>query len=338
MKYLNLNSEHAYKFVKEKRTTISPNFNFLGQLYEYEKKQEEMRKSEIGDDESNNSISKSSNITQNETNLLEKKTVINLPCKEGDISIFNLKKKKKFIFNFNDSDVGVTSLSIPSTPNTLAYQETTNSNKKMLIESCVTNSLLSPSQAFSSFNLNSPTNNQVSNIFLKESSRIDSFNLDIEKKTAMRAIDDFGDLKFESKINDDKNLFNKSFNKNDDVKCKQLNSLKRPSSILLNNINDNFGESFVEKAKTIIPRSNEIDTKGVKSQSSLNPLSRTFSNTSSSSTSSSCSFASISSNFSTTLTNSSNSDLNENIQQKINTTNNFNKQPILLKKKIKFSP
>lgn len=37
MKHLGLKSDEAYKFVKERRKTISPNFNFLGQLYEYEK-------------------------------------------------------------------------------------------------------------------------------------------------------------------------------------------------------------------------------------------------------------------------------------------------------------
>ncbi|XP_041453333.1 uncharacterized protein LOC121406364 isoform X1 [Lytechinus variegatus] len=37
MRYLNMNVDEAYKYVKEKRATISPNFNFLGQLLEYEK-------------------------------------------------------------------------------------------------------------------------------------------------------------------------------------------------------------------------------------------------------------------------------------------------------------
>ncbi|XP_074645415.1 uncharacterized protein LOC141901819 [Tubulanus polymorphus] len=37
MKYLKMSSEEAYRYVKDKRPTISPNFNFLGQLLEYEK-------------------------------------------------------------------------------------------------------------------------------------------------------------------------------------------------------------------------------------------------------------------------------------------------------------
>ncbi|KRY75775.1 Dual specificity protein phosphatase 8, partial [Trichinella pseudospiralis] len=38
MRYLHMTSEEAYKYVKDKRPSISPNFNFLGQLLEFERR------------------------------------------------------------------------------------------------------------------------------------------------------------------------------------------------------------------------------------------------------------------------------------------------------------
>lgn len=37
MQYLHLSADDAYKYVKQRRSQISPNFNFLGQLSEYER-------------------------------------------------------------------------------------------------------------------------------------------------------------------------------------------------------------------------------------------------------------------------------------------------------------
>ncbi|KAK0395005.1 hypothetical protein QR680_001057 [Steinernema hermaphroditum] len=42
MRYKKMNQDEAYKFVKERRPTISPNFNFMSQLFEYEKMLQKM--------------------------------------------------------------------------------------------------------------------------------------------------------------------------------------------------------------------------------------------------------------------------------------------------------
>ena len=38
MRHLNISADDAYRYIKQRRPLISPNFNFLGQLHEYEKR------------------------------------------------------------------------------------------------------------------------------------------------------------------------------------------------------------------------------------------------------------------------------------------------------------
>uniref|UniRef100_A0A4W5L9X9 protein-tyrosine-phosphatase n=1 Tax=Hucho hucho TaxID=62062 RepID=A0A4W5L9X9_9TELE len=49
MTRMDMSLDEAYRFVKEKRPTISPNFNFLGQLLDFEKKIKTPGRSEIGE-------------------------------------------------------------------------------------------------------------------------------------------------------------------------------------------------------------------------------------------------------------------------------------------------
>jgi len=51
MRHLKMTFDDAFRYVKSKRTTISPNFNFLGQLLEYERqlRAEEVLDSSVGD-------------------------------------------------------------------------------------------------------------------------------------------------------------------------------------------------------------------------------------------------------------------------------------------------
>ncbi|KAL3883629.1 hypothetical protein ACJMK2_029872 [Sinanodonta woodiana] len=54
MKHLGMSSDDAYRYVKDKRPTISPNFNFLGQLLEWEK---QMKHEALEKDDKNGNIS-----------------------------------------------------------------------------------------------------------------------------------------------------------------------------------------------------------------------------------------------------------------------------------------
>ena len=205
------------RFVKEKRQKISPNFNFLGQLYEYEKFQ--MQEQQIKIDENNldkTKINQEDSSTSNENNEssmklngifaynksnLKKSTFptplnditegvpsnsINLVTEarskppdghdeESSLKLTLAQRKKKFVFQFSSSNLmnnsSVTSnensaLSTPivkenvlQTP-TISSGPLENKNSFLVIQSPSDYSLPSPSQAFSKFNLNSPTTNK----------------------------------------------------------------------------------------------------------------------------------------------------------------------------------
>jgi dual specificity MAP kinase phosphatase len=43
MRYAHMDMNDAYEFVKNKRSIVSPNLNFMGQLLQYEKKLKEQK-------------------------------------------------------------------------------------------------------------------------------------------------------------------------------------------------------------------------------------------------------------------------------------------------------
>jgi hypothetical protein len=53
MRQLNLKHDEAYNYVKEKRQTISPNINFVGQLYEYEQQLQQLQHKPSHDEQMN---------------------------------------------------------------------------------------------------------------------------------------------------------------------------------------------------------------------------------------------------------------------------------------------
>ncbi|CAF0762081.1 unnamed protein product [Brachionus calyciflorus] len=231
MKHLNLKSDEAYKFVKEKRKTISPNFNFLGQLYDFEKNLMNNGILNSAKADSQNASSDSACLT-----YLKFEKISSLSHQQQQHEKFNFSQKKQFIFNFSE-------------------------NKQNF------SSLLSPSTAFSNFNLNSPNEPQKQPFLFTKSFTCNS-------------------IKEINSTNSQSNLLSKPnvvmrrptnlslLNNNQDTTKANINNLKRPSSILL--LNNNL-------------------IKQVGNTESIS-LIRTLSNTSSGSTNSSCSTCSSNSN------------------------------------------
>ena len=199
--------------MKEKRQKISPNFNFLGQLYEYEKFQ--MQEQQIKIDENNFDKTKTNqedSLTSNENdesslklngifayNISNLKKA-NFPTPLNDITegvpsnSVNLdtearskppsdghdeeaclkltlaQRKKKFVFQFSSNNLmnanenstlstSIVKENVLQTP-TVSAGQSENKNSFLVIQSPSDYSLPSPSQAFSKFNLNSPTTNK----------------------------------------------------------------------------------------------------------------------------------------------------------------------------------
>jgi hypothetical protein len=330
MKHMSLKSDEAYKFVKEKRTTISPNFNFLGQLYEYEKELLKIDKEEKSE------YKPCSN--QDEAILNLNKNFRNAPVEKfenqvsTDFSLkFNPNRKKQFVFNFDDSNPTssiIRPLQNDSTPQSsskysnehclsaISCKSSIKSNI-LLAQPFTINSLPSPSQAFSKFNLNSPTNSQL-NIASSYKLNIDLTKTNDVKSNVARIRNEFNtDNLQETKMNDsfDNNNLSKISNpSSSDLKSEieknynlypRINSLKRPSSILLNVKNNSNSKSqdmmesmdkITNNTEVFNKYNHDKDQKCKELKHDLNfvvSLSRTLSSTSASSTSSSCSCCSF---------------------------------------------
>lgn len=211
MKHLALKSDEAYKFVKEKRKTISPNFNFLGQLYEYEKQLIQQQQQHHQPLPYNTSIphqstsllldSSSSSLLSSPNHPTTTTTTSAAPNKNNShITFLKLSKKssttggmdttntstntsntsgssyltrsnnrkRQFIFRFNTSSNDLSINQDNEQPAQAGPMMAFNTTTPAVLYS----TLLSPSQALSNFNLNSPTDSSAHSPFTFASNKI----------------------------------------------------------------------------------------------------------------------------------------------------------------------
>jgi hypothetical protein len=263
MKYKLLKSDEAYKFVKERRPTISPNFNFLGQLYEYEKQQHITNNNLTTDNQDGETPCLSF------LKFTKKASLTNTPQIQANLES---QPKKRFIFQFNDA---TPILSLPS-----------------------------PSQAFSNFNLNSPSTSHP------QSSAATTFTTAASEMEAAAVVVMRRPTNLE--------MLNASSSLTLDKATTPSNSLKRPSSILLGSFSSSSSSTNLNSVFSSSPQTHQfmpitqqqqqqqqtqslhlsqlkerklglIASLSPAAQSIVNPLTRTLSNTSASSNSSSSS-------------------------------------------------
>jgi len=90
MYYLKLSLNEAYRFVKEKRPTISPNFNFLGQLIEFERRLRD--NGHLPNNEDEKIQQQPATVTNDEeTKIKENNLALNQSCSKSAKTDFTLK-------------------------------------------------------------------------------------------------------------------------------------------------------------------------------------------------------------------------------------------------------
>lgn len=344
------------RFVKERRPTISPNFNFLGQLYEYEKiQQNELLKQNSEAESLQCSISTSSSTIQ--SNAVTASAATSLPFlkftkkQQSAVNLFETQsiesslaksqRKKQYVFQFNNPiDPSVNE-------NILSPQLAQPAKPSLLLNSIVGqsihNSLIpSPSQAFSNFNLNSPSTTQTSKAIInafESYSKLDFTQTNMTKSFTINDIHDYtGDkvvmrrpTNLQMPLSNDKNV----------------NNLKRPSSILLDTNNNNNITSNEAKAteflnynfaKPTAANSSPFMTSNKLFNNALNSASSASSSCSSSASSSSASSTLMSSLMNSNFANNQQQCLQHQHQKKIklspiqdrNILSNFNQSSVCL--------